>query len=288
MSISAQQSAAANNGSPVGPVGFVKMATDSKITVGNGGKLYAWGYITGSGEVEALSGATVYEDFQRADWRGGNCTTQIVDNVGTYHNFPMSQYYVQNIEVPLKLHAGAIEKAYMSITVTLLGVQGAELPFIGTSDSMFSLTSGYIVKDYIEGEGRLKIEAHGDICFFFCMTKGFYVSVFTAKQYITYCTVNIFIIAACVHTIRGFFIFFNRSAFCMAISTKLIFYSGYFSITYCTVNYHIIAAFFCTSRINKVFLYRTALCMCFFLNDFCVCFTTELACCRLLAFFRTS
>lgn len=92
MSISAQQSAAANNGSPVGPVGFVKMADNSKITVGNGGKLYAWGYITGSGEVEALSGATVYEDFQRADWRGGNCTTQIVDNVGTYHNFPMSQY----------------------------------------------------------------------------------------------------------------------------------------------------------------------------------------------------
>lgn len=164
MSLSAQQSAeGGHNGMPTGPVSFVKMADNSKITVENGGTLYAWGYITGSGSVEAKSGATVFEDFQLADWRGGNATSGMVVSASTYHVFPMSQYYVQNIEVPLKLNAGAIEKAFMSAAITMVGIQGSDLPFVGEEGSMFKLTSGYIIKDYIEGTGRLKIESHGDV-----------------------------------------------------------------------------------------------------------------------------
>ena len=164
MSLSAQQSASGGrNGMPTGPVSFVRMNSGSKITVENGATLYAWGYITGSGSVEAKSGATVYEDFQLADWRGGNATSGMVVNATKYHVFPMSQYYVQNIEVPLTLHAGAIEKAYMSAAITMVGIQGSDLPFVGEEGSMFKLSSGYIVKDYIEGTGRLKIESYGDV-----------------------------------------------------------------------------------------------------------------------------
>ncbi|MBR5806545.1 MAG: cell wall-binding repeat-containing protein [Oscillospiraceae bacterium] len=164
MSLSAQQSSeGSHNGMPTGPVSFVEMSDNSKITIENGGTLYAWGYIVGSGSVEAKSGATVFEDFQLADWRGGNATSGMVVSASTYHVFPMSQYYVQNIEVPLTIHAGATEKAYMSAAITMVGIQGSDLPFVGTDGAMFKLSSGYIIKDYIEGTGRLKIESHGDV-----------------------------------------------------------------------------------------------------------------------------
>ena len=51
-------------GRPVGDYGYIKMADNSSITVKNGGKLYAWGFISGSGSVLAESGATVYEFYQ--------------------------------------------------------------------------------------------------------------------------------------------------------------------------------------------------------------------------------
>ena len=142
-------------GCVTGPYGCINMQSGSSITMENGSKLYAWGYIIGSGSVEAKSGATVYEDFQLLDFRGGDGTTQMQDN--EYGVFPMSQYYIQNIEVPLKLHAGALEYGYMSIEVTLVGNVGSHVPVISTTDggAMFELTSGYIIKDYDESTGRL-------------------------------------------------------------------------------------------------------------------------------------
>lgn len=56
-------------GRPVGDYGYIKMADNSSITVKNGGNLYAWGFISGSGSVLAESGATVYEFYQIADFR---------------------------------------------------------------------------------------------------------------------------------------------------------------------------------------------------------------------------
>ena len=101
------------NGSPIGTVSFIKMQGNSNITVNNGGTLYAYGYITGSGSVVANSGANVYENFQFADFRGGTYSTYsgLQDN-GV---FPLSQYAVQNIEVPLTINAGANEYAYATI-----------------------------------------------------------------------------------------------------------------------------------------------------------------------------
>ena len=149
------------NGFVSGPVAFVKMATNSTITVNDGGNLYAWGYITGTGSVTAKSGAEVHEDFQVADFRGGDGTSKMASN--TYGVFPMSQYYMQNIEVPLKLEAGASEYAFMSAKITLVGVQGTSVPVVANSGAMFKLNSGYIIKDYIEGTGRMKFTTAGDI-----------------------------------------------------------------------------------------------------------------------------
>ena len=142
-------------GRPVGDYGYIKMADNSSITVKNGGKLYAWGFISGSGSVLAESGATVYEFYQIADFRGGTASS------GMHHGvFPFSQYFVQNIEVPLTLNAGANEKVYsgvyaMSTTYT------TSINFIG-NDGMFKVVSGSFTKDYDEKTDRLVFTVNGE------------------------------------------------------------------------------------------------------------------------------
>ncbi len=141
-------------GRPVGDYGYIKMADNSSITVKNGGKLYAWGFISGSGSVLAESGATVYEFYQIADFRGGSAST----NMGNV--FPFSQYFVQNIEVPLTLNAGANEQVYsgvyaMSTTYT------TAINFIG-DNGMFKVESGSFTKDYDEKTDRLVFTVNGE------------------------------------------------------------------------------------------------------------------------------
>lgn len=142
-------------GRPVGDYGYIKMADNSSITVKNGGNLYAWGFISGSGSVLAESGATVYEFYQIADFRGGSASSGMGDGV-----FPFSQYFVQNIEVPLTLNAGANEKVYsgvyaMSTTYT------TAINFIG-DNGMFKVTSGSFTKDYDEKTDRLVFTVNGE------------------------------------------------------------------------------------------------------------------------------
>ena len=142
-------------GRPVGDYGYIKMADNSSITVKNGGKLYAWGFISGSGSVLAESGATVYEFYQIADFRGGSASSNMGHGV-----FPFSQYFVQNIEVPLTLNAGANEKVYsgvyaMSTTYT------TAINFIG-DNGMFKVKSGSFTKDYDEKTDRLVFTVNGE------------------------------------------------------------------------------------------------------------------------------
>lgn len=142
-------------GRPVGDYGYIKMADNSSITVKNGGNLYAWGFISGSGSVLAESGATVYEFYQIADFRGGTASSNMGNKV-----FPFSQYFVQNIEVPLTLNAGANEKVYsgvyaMSTTYT------TAINFIGDT-GMFKVESGSFTKDYDEKTDRLVFTVNGE------------------------------------------------------------------------------------------------------------------------------
>ncbi len=164
LSLSANMSSQyAYNGMPSGPLPFINMASGSKITVESGAYLYAWGYITGSGSVEVKSGGTVYENFQIADYRGGDATTAMVNKDDTYGVFPFNQYYIQNVEVPMTLHAGAKENGFAAVYVTLAETQTSTVPFIGSENSMFEITSGYVVKDYMEGTGRLNVKICGDV-----------------------------------------------------------------------------------------------------------------------------
>lgn len=142
-------------GRPVGDYGYIKMADNSSITVKNGGKLYAWGFISGSGSVLAESGATVYEFYQIADFRGGSASSAMGHGV-----FPFSQYFVQNIEVPLTLNAGANEQVYSGVYASSTTFTTA-INFIGDT-GMFKVESGSFTKDYDEKTDRLVFTVNGE------------------------------------------------------------------------------------------------------------------------------
>ncbi len=143
-------------GSPSGACGWVNMTAGSEIILESDANLYAWGYIVGDGEITAKSGSTVYENIQFTDFRGGTATSAMAT---AYQAFPMSQYYVQNIEVLTRYNAGASEYVYCSIFMSKNDFS-ASVKFMGEG-GMFSSTDGYVTKDYIEATDRLEVTTYG-------------------------------------------------------------------------------------------------------------------------------
>ena len=147
-------------GAPDGKYGYIYMNENSSITVSNGGALYAYGFVSGDGAVTAQPGATVYENMQIADFRGGSAT------MGMYNNaqkiFPLNQYFIQNIEAKLVLESGADEYVYTSIYASDMSTSTA-VHFIGNNDAMFSVDEGgSFTKQYLPDQDRVEITVDGD------------------------------------------------------------------------------------------------------------------------------
>ena len=147
------------SGQMVGPYGYIKMESGSAITVKSGASLYAWGFISGSGAVTVENGGSVYEWYQILDFRGGAATLNIV-TVLPKGVFPLSQYTVQNVEVPLTLCAGASETVYTAVYADGV-IYPTAIQFIG-NDGMFRLNSGSLNKTYDGSTDRLIYTINGD------------------------------------------------------------------------------------------------------------------------------
>lgn len=142
------------SGKMVGPYGYIKMESGSAIDVQSGASLYAWGFISGSGSVTVQSGGSVYEWYQILDFRGGSASSDMGNKV-----FPFSQYAVQNVEVPLTLHAGASETAYTAV-YAIRKINPTSIPFIGDK-GMFKLVSGSLTKAYDGATDRIHYTIDG-------------------------------------------------------------------------------------------------------------------------------
>ena len=151
-----KSAAGSATGYMTGAYGLINMKSGSRITVKSGGALYAWGFVTGSGNVTVESGGTVYEWFQIADFRGGSATLGMGNKV-----FPFSQYFVQNVEVPLTFSAGAKEIVYTGVYASSK-VNNASITFIGDS-GMFEVTSGSVTKTYDGATDRLRFVINGEM-----------------------------------------------------------------------------------------------------------------------------
>ena len=144
-----------SKGTIVGPYGFIKMESGSAITVQSGANLYAWGFISGSGSVTVQSGGSVYEWYQVLDFRGGSASSAMGNKV-----FPFNQYAVQNVEVPLTLHAGASETVYTAV-YAMRQINPTSIPFIA-DDGMFKLVSGSLTKAYDGSTDRVIYTVNGE------------------------------------------------------------------------------------------------------------------------------
>lgn len=130
------------NSNPWGPYGHLVLEEGVKLTLQNGSHIYAWGFITGAGEIDARRGSTVHEMFQMGDWKGGTTSAgMLTDARGV---FPVTQYWIQNVEVPTKFHPGSVLTTAAAVSVlsgmvvayandiNIVGVQGVH-------DAMFLL-----------------------------------------------------------------------------------------------------------------------------------------------------
>ncbi len=125
---------------PYGPYGLLDMEEGAKMTLMNGSELRAWGFVVGEGETDARRGSTVREMFQMGDWKGGSVSSMLLGSDKGV--FPITQYYIQNIESPVKYHPGAklSTMAAVSANVGSLSVTAkADVAIIGVSGtkSMF-------------------------------------------------------------------------------------------------------------------------------------------------------
>lgn len=140
------------NGKPA-TFGKIIMDKESSVSLQNGGKLYCWGYIVGTGTISAQNGSTVYECFQMTDYGGGNKTSSILNN--SQKVFPITQYFIQNIEAPITFAYGSKDLVSSAVNVSIFGIQEANnVEWLTTSSSnngLFRLASGATVLRKYDG-----------------------------------------------------------------------------------------------------------------------------------------
>ena len=122
-------------GCPTGPYcSLIQMESGSKMTLSNGANLYAWGFIQGQGEIDVRRGATVHEQFQISDFKGGSVTYSMRGN--EYKTFPLMSYFIQNVEVGTTYRPGAHLLTYTGFVsvdmdrIMIVGVEGEAAMFV--------------------------------------------------------------------------------------------------------------------------------------------------------------
>lgn len=208
-------SAASSTATVYGDYGLILLAAGSQLVVESGANLYAYGYISGDGEVSVMENAMVHEFFQIMDWRGGayiqaclqsqfaeyaanlnkfsqamqafvtgeitypqlmaslvypnsgfevNGQGQIVPKPFSANlTFPITQYYIQNIESRATFHHGAKEILLTSFNVNYGDVHFEPFAFIGVNEGLFRLDEGATLTKWYDCElDRQMYEINGN------------------------------------------------------------------------------------------------------------------------------
>lgn len=130
---------------PCGAYGHLVLEEGCRLTLQSSSEVRAWGFVTGKGEMDARRGAKVREMFQLGDWKGAMTSVAITGLVNSTDNptlcnivksqggvdncdysdkkiFPVTQYFIQNIESPVKYHPGAVLSTSAAVSEGLLGM----------------------------------------------------------------------------------------------------------------------------------------------------------------------
>ena len=151
---------------PGGAYGHMVLKPGSHITLSSGSELRAWGYVTGdetrdgagnylSGEIDARRGSIVREQFQMGDWKGGDISfTMIMDQApqNMTRLFPVYEYFIQNIESPVKYHPGASLICAVSVDVSYINAYANEIRLIGVETSDPAKWSMFMMDETADAE----------------------------------------------------------------------------------------------------------------------------------------
>ena len=163
LAVSGRVTAAENgrSGRTAGACGCLALSSDSELDILSTGRLYAWGLVTGTGEVTARPGSYVAEAAQLDGYysyrdllnglKESNCATAI------------SGFSACNIEAPMTLFTGAQEKAFVCIVNRSGGYSDTLVDIVG-EESFFTLSDGASVTKSVDSKtGRTVIETRGDV-----------------------------------------------------------------------------------------------------------------------------
>ena len=172
--VSAESSSYA--GRPTGAYGKINMlGANSKLVLASAdstnstaGALYCYGFIIGSGQVVAESGASVYETFDACGFRGGTTTSGAwMSKAGltkTYKSFLFSEYSIHNIELDFTIESGASWYTVASIAPSIGDTIQAAAQFAGTTNGMFRMGSdASLLRSYNPNTDRTTFAINGTV-----------------------------------------------------------------------------------------------------------------------------
>ena len=132
--------------------GHIELNQNCKMEFLGDSKLFAYGYVTGpeSSSIMMKDQSLVKETLQAYDWRGGTATSLAYLGRSFQNNkiFLINQYFVQNIEAPLTITAGATEELDAALNVN--GIVNMSLTFISQNNGFFQLSNGYSFTKYYD------------------------------------------------------------------------------------------------------------------------------------------
>ena len=161
---------------------YSEVILEDTVQVIVNGSIWCYGYIRGTGEIIANSGANIYEPFVITDWRGGTNAGGAYGGTGGGNDelnniVPFNQYDMHNIEVKTTIKSGAnligLAAIYTSYTTgTFAGMDfrinaqwnTTNYQIIG-DNGILQMTSvnSYIVKDYDSYSSKTTFELNGNI-----------------------------------------------------------------------------------------------------------------------------
>ena len=130
-------------GRPNSDYGQLIMGENCEIVLNNGSRFRAWGFVTGAttSKIDVRRGARVDEMFQVYDFKGGNGTLNMCHEaaefgrpVNNHKAFPVTQYHIQNIEIPTIYRPGSALYGSMAAVD-----QGVAVKVIGTNNDVAAI-----------------------------------------------------------------------------------------------------------------------------------------------------
>ncbi len=162
------------SGYVTGACGVIDMSKGGYIALY--GVLNVWGFIKGQdyidgnntqgvGKIIAYDGSTIREMYTIGDFGGGSYMAAVGSNDKDKRIYPFQSYFVQNIEVPLRIEYGAQELLYTNFYVSSSKNEVKDIPFIGNISGVLfrvNTSDGAVTKWYDPTTDQLVVELEGD------------------------------------------------------------------------------------------------------------------------------